>query len=141
MELSPIDVTHKEFARGFRGYSVSEVKEFLGDVAACMESLVSMKSAAEREAEELKEQLAKYLNLEDTLQKTLVLAQRTSEEIVAAAKKEAELILERAGMDEKRLRDDFARVKAEKEDFEIQFQTLLETFLKRLRSGGKGEKD
>lgn len=139
MDITPVDITHQEFPRGFRGYNIKEVRQFLEKVAAGLQQMLEENENARNEMETLKEQLAKYHNLEDTLQKTLILAQKTAEEITGNAKKEAALIIEQARLDEKKFREDFARLKATKEDFESQFQALLETFMKRLERSDYGE--
>ncbi|MFH1537701.1 MAG: DivIVA domain-containing protein [bacterium] len=136
MDIKPIDITHQEFPRGFRGYNIAEVRQFLEKVASSVQQLLEETENTKNEMETLKEQLARYHNLEDTLQKTLILAQKTAEEITENARKEAGLIIEQARLEEKKFRDDFARLKATKEDFESQFQALLETFLKRLERSG-----
>ena len=138
MSISPIEITHHEFTRVFHGSSSREVKEFLERIATYVEQLISEKAAVESEIESLKESLAKYRALEDTLQKTLVLAQKSSEEFLANAKKESELILERTRLDQQHIRDDFAAARAMKEQFETEFQALLEAYLARLKE--KSEK-
>ena len=39
MKLTPLDIRHKEFKRGMRGYVDSEVDEFLDDIADEFERL------------------------------------------------------------------------------------------------------
>lgn len=139
MDFSPIEIKHQEFPKQLRGYSVRDVREYLDRVADAMQRVAEDKGHVLRQMETLNEQLAKYHNLEETLQKTLVLAQKTAEEIILNAKKESDLIIEKARMDEVRFRDEFAHLKATKEDFETEFQALLETFMKRLSHGDRDE--
>lgn len=96
MPLSPLDIYNKEFKHGFRGYQEDEVNEFLDEVVRDYEAVL-------RENDELKEQLSgvgerieQYRKLEETLKNTLVVAQSTADEVKAAARKEAELIIREA---------------------------------------------
>ncbi|MEW6202073.1 MAG: DivIVA domain-containing protein [bacterium] len=133
MQVTPIEITHHEFTRAFHGYSPREVKDFFEQVSEYMEQLITEKRAIESEVESLKNSLAKYHLLEETLQKTLILAQKTAEEFTANAKKESEVILERTKLEQQHIRDDFASIRAMKEQFEADFQALLETYLARLK--------
>ncbi len=85
--LTPIDIHNKEFTKGFRGYNESEVDEFLDQIVNDYEKLC-------RNNEELKERIARserdveqYKKLESSLQDTLLVAQRTAEEVTSAARK------------------------------------------------------
>ena len=85
--LTPIDIHNKEFRRSFRGYSESDVDDFLDQVVNDYEKLY-------RDNESLREQIARsekdveqYKRLEKNLQDTLLVAQRTADEVTNAAKK------------------------------------------------------
>ncbi len=85
--LTPIDIHNKEFTKGFRGYNETEVDEFLDQIVNDYEKLC-------RTNEELKERIARserdveqYKRLENSLQDTLLVAQRTAEEVTSAARK------------------------------------------------------
>jgi len=88
--LTPMDIHNREFKKGFRGYNEAEVDSFLDKVTADYEALF-------RENEKLKEQtnsnekeIAQFRKMEKSLQDTLVVAQRTADELISAAKKNAE---------------------------------------------------
>lgn len=96
MALTPLDIHNKEFSRSFRGYNEEEVDEFLDEIVRDYEVLY-------KENVNLKEMLAskdsnigQYKDLEDTLKKTLVVAQQTAEDIKTNASREAEVILQEA---------------------------------------------
>ena len=78
MDITPMDIAHKEFARGFRGFDQTQVRDFLEQVSAALEKLLSERAQLLSEIENLKGNLERYHNIEETLQNTLVLAQRTS---------------------------------------------------------------
>ncbi len=91
MRISPNDIRQQQFTvRMFRGFDPPEVDAFLEDVADDYETLL-------KESQLLKEQLAGQeerqrvvLDLERTLQDTLVTTQRLSDELKAAAKRESD---------------------------------------------------
>ncbi len=79
MKLTPLDIRHKEFKRGMRGYSDVEVDEFLDNVADEFERVFKENIELSERLEAMQEQISHYRNIEETLQKTLVSAQQTAE--------------------------------------------------------------
>ena len=96
MKLTPLDIRHKEFKRGMRGYVDGEVDEFLDEVADEFERLFKENIELTERGEALQEKIDQYRNLEETLQNTLVAARRSAEELRANAQKEAQLMLSEA---------------------------------------------
>ena len=68
MKLTPLDIRHKEFKRGMRGYVDGEVDEFLDEVADEFERLFKENIELTERGEALQEKLDQYRNLEETLQ-------------------------------------------------------------------------
>jgi len=87
MKLTPLDIRHKEFKRGMRGYVDGEVDEFLDEVADEFERLFKENIELSERGEALQEKIDHYRSLEETLQNTLVAAQRSAEELRANAQK------------------------------------------------------
>ncbi|GAX90988.1 DivIVA domain-containing protein [Effusibacillus lacus] len=96
MPLTPMDIHNKEFSRALRGYNQDEVNEFLDHVIKDYESLIREKKNLEEQVSQLKERLAHFENIEDSLSKSIVVAQETAEEVKANARKEAQLIVKEA---------------------------------------------
>ena len=94
--LSPLDIHNKEFTRGFRGYNEDEVNEFLDQIIKDYEITIRDKKGLEQEVEELNEKLSHFMNIEETLNKSILVAQETAEEVKASARKEAKLIIKEA---------------------------------------------
>lgn len=94
--LTPLDIHNKEFKKSLRGYDADQVDEFLDEVIKDFETLykenLDLKELLRRE----KDNVNRYKEMEDTLQKTMVLAQKMAEEAKRNAEKEAELILAEA---------------------------------------------
>jgi len=91
-----LDIHNKEFTRGFRGYDEDEVNEFLDQVIKDYE--IALRDAKENSSKvkQLEEKIGHFTNIEDTLNKSILVAQETAEEVKGNAKKEAKLIIKEA---------------------------------------------
>ncbi|PRO65306.1 DivIVA domain-containing protein [Alkalicoccus urumqiensis] len=96
MPLSPLDIHNKEFTRGFRGYDEDEVNEFLDQVIKDYEQISREKNELFHRVDELEEKLGHFSNIETTLNKSILIAQETAEEVKRNADKEAKLIIKEA---------------------------------------------
>lgn len=96
MPLTPLDIHNKEFTRGFRGYNEDEVNDFLDQVIKDYESVIREKKELEETVEKLEEKLSYFKNIEETLNKSILVAQETGEEVKRSATKEARLIVKEA---------------------------------------------
>lgn len=94
--LTPVDINKKEFRRAMRGYNENEVDSFLDQVARDYETLLRDKIEVEEKLQQREDQLLQYRNLEETLNNTLVMAQKTAEEVKQNATREAQLLLREA---------------------------------------------
>lgn len=136
MPLTPVEILHKEFKRAFRGYNDNEVQEFLRDVAREQERLVAELARMKEERHSLQQRLAQFERMEDTLQKTLVMAQQTAEDTRKNAQRRAEVIIKEAenqrdaivaaARDRAReIEREAARLQAQADRFEAQFRAML----------------
>ena len=96
MPLSPLDIHKKEFSRGFRGYAEDEVNEFLDQIIKDYEILLREKRELEEKVKTMTEQMKHYNTLEDTLSKSIVVAQEAAEEVRRNSQKESKLIVKEA---------------------------------------------
>lgn len=95
--ITPLDIENKKFAKQMvNGYNVNEVDDFLDEVTASYEKLYKENAELKANAEELNNDVGQYKNIETTIQSTLVMAQKTADEIQAVAKKQAEQIIKDA---------------------------------------------
>ena len=88
--LTPVDIHNKEFGRSFRGYNEDEIDDFLDQVVNDYEKLYRENGQLKDELALKEKDLAQYHQLEKNLQDTLLVAQRTAEEVTRAAKTQAE---------------------------------------------------
>lgn len=96
MTITPNEIINKEFKRNFRGYDIDEVDEFLEQLSEDYEKLYKENLNLKEKIEALNEKLSHYVNLESTLQNTLLLAQSAADQAKESSKKEAELIIKNA---------------------------------------------
>jgi cell division initiation protein len=145
MKLTPLDIRHKDFKRGMRGYVDTEVDTFLDEIADEFERLFKENIELSERCEVLQEKIDHYRSLEDTLQKTLVSAQRSAEELKMNAQKEAQLILHEAELkarqmvnesyaDKQGIEKQLVVMRSSEEDFRFRFRSLLEGYLNQLGS-------
>ena len=96
MPLTPVDIHNKEFSRGFRGYDEDEVNEFLDQVIKDLKLIIREKKELEDKVSSMNERLGHFNNIEQTLHKSIVVAQEAAEEVRGNAQKEAKLIIREA---------------------------------------------
>lgn len=96
MSLTPLDIHNKEFTRGFRGYDEDEVNEFLDQVIKDYEMVIREKKELKEEVDQLNEKLGHFNNIEETLNKSILVAQESAEEVKNNAQKESKLIIKEA---------------------------------------------
>lgn len=89
MGVMPIDILNKEFKKGFRGYDENEVNEFLDEVIKEFEKLLKEKKEMDTELQHLKDRVAYFTSIEETLKQSLIIAQETAERVVKDAEKHA----------------------------------------------------
>ena len=134
MPLTPLDIQNKEFSVTLRGFNREEVNDFLDRLTKDYEEIIKENVQMKEQVESLDGKLEHYKRIEETLQKAIVIAQDTAEEVKRNASKEAELIRREAEKDAARIIEE-ARYKASKiiaehEDLNKQAQV----FKLRLRS-------
>jgi len=95
--LTPLDIENKRFGKQMmNGYNVNEVDDFLDELTLEYGKLYKENAELKNRREELDSDVGKYKDLETTLKNTLVMAQKTADEITEVAKKEAEQIVKDA---------------------------------------------
>ncbi|MBM7647203.1 cell division initiation protein [Bacillus ectoiniformans] len=96
MPLTPLDIHNKEFSRGFRGYDEDEVNEFLNQIIKDYELIIREKKEIEDQLNAQQEKLGYFTTIEETLNKSIIIAQETAEDVKRNAHKEAKLLIREA---------------------------------------------
>ena len=95
--ITPLDIENKRFAKQMvNGYSVEEVDDFLDELTLDYGKLYKENAELKAQREELDSNVGKYKNIENTIQNTLIMAQKTADEVQEVAKKQAEQIIKDA---------------------------------------------
>lgn len=118
MPLSPLDIHNKEFTRGFRGYAEDEVNEFLDQVIKDYEIILREKKELDEKVSSMTVQMGHYSNMQETLQKSIIVAQEAADELRRNSQKESKLIVKEAEKNADRIIND-ALTKARKVTIEI----------------------
>lgn len=130
----------EKFSKTLNGYNPKEVNAFLDDVIMKIEHMVTNIKKKELEIIELKsqittaqEQINRYKDIETTLNKTILAAQDSGEQIRRIARHESEIIINDARNNANRIIND-ALIKSEKAEYEVQLMRRnANVFKKRLR--------
>lgn len=133
----------EKFNRTLHGYDPEEVNAFLDQVINHVEKMIAdMKSKDERIKElenalkavvPLKEKVTQYEKMEETLNKAIFMAQKTSDQIKSNAYRESELIVDEAKKNANRIVND-ALIKAEKVETDtLALQRNANIFKRRLK--------
>lgn len=94
--LTPIDIQNHSLKTAVRGYSKKETDDFLDEILKGYEELYKENRDLKDKVTSLSEGIQYYKQMETTLQKALVLAEKTSAETQDAAKSKADAMMNEA---------------------------------------------
>ena len=124
----------RKFSTSFNGYSKTEVNSFINDVVKEYESMLNKLKQSDAIVNQLQEEIKKYKDLENTLNRAIRYAEDASNNIKTAARNESNYIIEDARKNASRIVND-ALIRAEK--VELKKDTLernMRIYKKKLRS-------
>ena len=103
MKISPMDLQRQTFSQKLRGFDPAEVRTYLNIVAEEIAALQRERDGLEHEEQSLRGLVDEHRQRETILKNTLLTAQRLSEEIKDAARKQSESVVKEAEMQADRL--------------------------------------
>lgn len=144
MPLTPLDIHNKEFSRRLRGYDEDEVNEFLDQVIKDYEAIIRENKDLQEKILTMEEKVKHFATIEETLSKTLIVAQETADEVKNNSKKEAQLIVKEAEKNADRIINEslgksrkiaieVEELKKQASIYRVRFRSLLEAQLELLR--------
>lgn len=144
MPLTPLDIHNKEFSRRLRGYDEDEVNEFLDQVIKDYEAIIRENKDLQEKILTMEEKVSHFATIEETLSKTLIVAQETADEVKNNSKKEAQLIVKEAEKNADRIINEslgksrkiaieVEELKKQASIYRVRFRSLLEAQLELLR--------
>ncbi len=133
----------EKFNRALRGYDPEEVNAFLDQVITQVEKMIAEGKEKDKKIYELqhleqenihlKEKIEQYERMESTLNKAIIMAQKTSEQIKVSAIKESETLIEDAKTNASRIVNE-ALLRAEKTEMEANMlRRNINVFKRRLK--------
>src|SRR5699024_3409282 len=137
MALTPLDIHNKEFTKSIRGYNEDEGNEFLDQVIKDYELVIREKNELAKQVDELNEKVGHFVNIEETLNISILVAQETHEEVNGNASKQSKLTIKEAEKNADRIINEALnksrRISTEVEDsknqakaFRTRFRMLVE---------------
>jgi cell division initiation protein len=141
--LTPLDIQNKQFSKSLRGYNEVEVEEYLALIVRSMEELIQVNIETTAKISEMEKQLDRYQVMEKTINEAMILAQRTSEDMIKSAHEKADFIIQKADDQAKSIISDannevltvikrHEEAKHALQSFQMRFKMLVENQLKAL---------
>jgi len=149
--LTPMEIHNHQFKKGFRGYNENEVDDFLDRIVADFEKLLRDNERLKNQINSNEKEIEQYRKLEKSLNETLMVAQRTADEVISSARKNADILKENTALECQNIRDqaqheanqqladakvkrdailtEYARLVREKNSFLLKLRTSLESEL------------
>ncbi len=122
MKLTPVELRAIEFKKAMRGDDPKEVKFYINQAADALEQLVL-------ENKELAEKLEKYEKFESVIKEAALQSQETKKTQEEQAKKEAELIIEKAKLEAEKIRGGLTDLQNKRDLFFAEFKARLNSYL------------
>lgn len=147
--LTPLDIHNREFKRSFRGYDEDEVDGFLDLVVAEFERIMRDNEELRALKTDLEARVQHYKGLEETLKNSIVLAQKTADQVKEVAMQEGENIKQKAELEAEAIRrkaqEDMKETFKELEEargrllrFKAEMKVYLSSQLEVMENGSEG---
>lgn len=91
--LTPIDIHNKEFSTKFKGFEPEEVNDYLDEVIRTIEQLIRDNKDLEKRIRFSEEKVAYFNSIQETLNKSIIVAQEAADRLKENARKDAEIII------------------------------------------------
>lgn len=106
MALTPVEIRHIQLRRGLFGYRKAAVHRMMDDIADSFETVWRERSQLVERVEELETEVTRHVELEGLLRSTLVSAERASQDLKEAARREADVIVTEANAEARKVMRD-----------------------------------
>lgn len=139
MKIGPVDIRNHSFVkRGMRGLDEAEVRAYLELVADQLQEAILEAEELRSKIDQLERSVVDYRGLEQNLRDSLLSAGRLSDDRLAQAEKEAQILIKEAEIQAEKIllrsREEAGRLQAAIDDLRRQRITYLERFRALLRS-------
>ncbi|MEN2776526.1 DivIVA domain-containing protein [Acetivibrio clariflavus] len=145
MNYTPNDLQNLTFKRSIRGYSEDMVNEVLDKIIEDYTAYIHENRELKDKLEALNQAIQHYKNIEESLQNTLIIAQKTSEDIkkngylkaeniIKEAELKAQKIINEANQEVMRIKYEYEETKKRLHIYKSKAEALLHSQLEALRS-------
>ena len=93
MAITPNDIHNKDFSTKFKGFDPEEVNDFLEEVKKELETLIRDKKDLEKRVKFNEEKVEYFNSIQETLNKSILVAQEAADRLRENARKDAEIIV------------------------------------------------
>ena len=139
--LKPVDIQNKEFEKKLKGYDCDAVDDFLDLVIQDYDKLCKENMALKDKVQLLTQSVDHYKEIEETIQRSLEVAQQSASDIKTNANMEADAIINRAKLDATRLarqiddehikkHQEMLKIKQEVDTYRARIKTVCENLIK-----------
>ena len=151
MKLMPLDIIQRQFKTGFRGFDVSEVDAFLGDMADAFQLLLNENEKLKSDMDRLNCVIKEYTEREETFKIALLNSQSVMEQMKENARKSAELIIAEAEVKSEKiisradnrliqLQEEIFELKRRRTQMEVQLSSVIESHSRLLEMSREEQK-
>ncbi len=126
MPLTPLEIHNKEFTTRMRGYDQDEVNEFLDQVIRDYELIMRQNKEIEDELEITNKKLSNYQEMQDSLNRSILVAQDAADRLIENTDREVEVIkIEAESYSEK--------IRGEADDYAIMVEEQADAYAEKVR--------
>ena len=93
MAITPNDIHNKDFSTKFKGFDPEEVNDFLEEVKKELETLIRGNKDLEKRVKFNEEKVEYFNSIQETLNKSILVAQEAADRLRENARKDAEIIV------------------------------------------------
>jgi cell division initiation protein len=101
--IRPVEIQNKQFLKSVRGYNAQEVDEYMAQIVQSMEELIQTNIDVTAKVKSLEKDMARFVQMEQTINEAMILAQKTSEDMIRNSEEKAKYIVERAEGDAQKI--------------------------------------
>ncbi|EDP68207.1 Cell-division initiation protein (septum placement) [Carnobacterium sp. AT7] len=145
MVLTPLDIHNKEFPVKMRGYDQDQVNDYLDQIIKDYEIVLKEKRELEKQLQFSEEKVGHFNNLQDALNKSIIVAQDAADRLRENAAKEANIIgleaekhadrlLDEAVAKAKKITTETDELKKQSRVFKQRLQIMIESQLEMVKN-------
>jgi len=145
MNFMPNDLQNIVLKRSLFGYNILQVEDLLEKIVEDLAEHIRENTRLRDKLDDSLEKINYYRSIETSLQNSLIVAQQTSDEIIANAKKSAENIIKEAELQARQIIDDanreiielqkeYERLKREVEAYRVKVESIIRSQLRAMQS-------